>query len=78
MGVGGQRYAPGTLLSGKRPCTYCTDAWWAPGLIWTDVEKLALTGIQSTECATPNDLPSRLRYPGPKLILNLLDTVFVT
>jgi len=48
------------------------------GSVWTGVEKLALTGIQSTECANPNDLPSRLSCPGPKLILNLLDTVFVT
>jgi len=36
MGVGGQRYAPDALLSGKRPCTYCTEAGWAPGLVWTE------------------------------------------
>jgi len=48
------------------------------GPVGTGVENLALTGNQSPDCATLNDLPSRLPYPGPLFILNLLDAVYVT
>jgi hypothetical protein len=48
------------------------------GSVWTGVENLALTRIQSPDCPTRKDLPSRLHYSDPQLILNLLDAVFVT
>ena len=64
MGVGGQRYAPGALPSGKRAVTYCTGAVWVSGLFWTDVENLAPTGIRSPDSPSRSELLYRLRHPG--------------
>ena len=39
--MGGQRYAPCALPSGKRPGTQLTGAGWTPELVWIDAEYLA-------------------------------------
>jgi hypothetical protein len=64
MGVGGQRYTPGTLPSGKRPGTYFRVVGWAPGHVWTDVENLAPTGIRSLDRPSSDEPLYRLRHPG--------------
>jgi hypothetical protein len=35
---------------GKDPVSIVQEAGWAPGLVWTGAENLALTGIQSPDC----------------------------
>lgn len=40
-----QSQAPATLSLGKISSTHCTGAGWAPGLTWTSVKNLSLTGI---------------------------------
>jgi len=45
MGVGGQRHAPDALPPGRDLVPFAQDAGWAPGLVWTDAENLALSGF---------------------------------
>ena len=37
-------------------------AGWAPGPVWTDVENLTLTGIQTPDHPAPSQSLYRLRY----------------
>ena len=45
--VSGQQHAAATLYPGKDPVPIVQEAGWAPGPVWTGVENLVLTRIQS-------------------------------
>jgi len=49
MGVGGQRHAPVALPP------IVQEVGWPPELVLTDVENLAPTGIQSSDCPTRSE-----------------------
>ena len=40
-----------------------SEAGWAPGLVWTGIENLASTGIQSPDHLTCSELLHHLHYP---------------
>ena len=46
----------------KDPVSIVQEAGWAPGPVWTGVENLAPTGIQSPDRPTRSQLLYRLRY----------------
>jgi hypothetical protein len=47
---------------GKDPVPIVQEAGWAPGLVWTGAENLALTGIRSLDRPARSQLLNRLRY----------------
>jgi hypothetical protein len=47
---------------GKDPVPTVQEAGWAPGLVWTDAENLAQTGIRSPERAARSQSLYRLSY----------------
>ena len=49
MGLGGESHASAALPPGNRPGTTVQEAGWTPGLVWTDTEYLAPTGIRSPD-----------------------------
>jgi hypothetical protein len=62
-GVRGQRHAPAALYPGKDPVPIIQEAGWAPGPVWTGVESLAPTGIQSPDHPASSQSLYELRYP---------------
>jgi hypothetical protein len=55
---------PGRFTPGNEPVPTVEEVGWAPGPVWTDVEKLALTGIRSQDRPAGSKSLYRLRYPG--------------
>ena len=53
MGVGGQSHALAALLPKREPVPILQEAGWAAGPGWTSAEKMAPTGIRTT------DIPAR-------------------
>ena len=47
----------------KDPVPIVQEAGWAPGLVWTGTENLALTGIRSPDCPAHIQSLYWLRYP---------------
>jgi hypothetical protein len=66
MGVDGQRHAPTAVLREKDPVPIVQEAERSPGPVWTGVENLASTGIQSADCPARSESQYRLSYPGPR------------
>ena len=64
MGMGGQRHAPAAFTPGKEPVPIVQEAGWAPGPVWTGVENLAPTGIQTPDCPAHSESLYWLHYPG--------------
>ena len=65
VGVGGKRHAPAALLPGMTRYPLYRRLCGSPGLVWTDAENLAPTGIRSPDRPPRSELLYRLRYPGP-------------
>jgi len=51
------------LTPGKDPVPIVQEAGWAPGPVWTGVENLTPTRIQSPDRPTSSQLLYQLRYP---------------
>ena len=63
-GIGLSTPRPGRLTPGKEPLPIIQDAGWAPGLVWTGAENLALTGVRSPDRPARSESLYRLNYPG--------------
>jgi len=61
--VRGQRHTPAALYPRKDLVPIVQEAGWATGLVWTGVEHLAPTGIQSPDHPAYSQLKYRLCYP---------------
>ena len=74
----GQRHAPAALYPGKDTVPIVQEAGWAPGLVWTGAENLALTGIRSPDRSTRSQSLYQLSYPtDEELILRYPYYLFV-
>jgi len=62
MRVGGERYGPATLPTGKEPGTHCIG-----GSVRTNAENLASTFFRSADSSAHNESLNRLRHPGPQV-----------
>ena len=51
------------LTPGQDPVPIVQEAGWASGLVWTDAENLAPTGIRSPDHPARRQSLYRLRYP---------------
>lgn len=60
----GQRQTLAILPLGQNPSTRFTDAGWASGSVWTDVESRAPTGIQTRDRSVRSESLQIQRYPG--------------
>ena len=58
---------PRLLYPRERPGTHCIGGWWVPGLIWTVVENLVPTGIQSPDHPLRNESLYQLSCPAPEM-----------
>ena len=58
----GQRRAQPAPYPWERPGTHFTGGWVGSGPVWTGVENLAATGIQSPDRPARRQLLYRLRY----------------
>jgi len=56
---------PGRFTRRKDPVPTVLEAGWAPGLVWTGAENLAVTGSRSPDRPARSQLLYRLSYPGP-------------
>ena len=54
------------LTPGKDPVPIVQEAWWAPGPVWTGVENLAPTGIQSPDRPARSSVAIPTKLPGPQ------------
>jgi len=70
-GVGWSTQYPGLFAAGKRPNIHCTRGRVDPGPVWTGAERIALTGIRSTDRPARNDSLYRLHYPDPRILIGL-------
>jgi hypothetical protein len=61
--VDGQRHARLLYPRERDPIPIQQETGWAPGPVWTDAEKLALTGLRSTDRPARSEWLYRLRYP---------------
>ena len=63
---------------GKHSVPVVQEAGWAPGLVWTGAENLALTGIRSPDRSTRSQSLYQLSYPtDEELILRYPYYLFV-
>ena len=59
---------PGRFTPGKETRQTLWEAGWAPGLVCTDAENLALTGTRSPDLAIPSESPYRLSNRDPHYV----------
>ena len=66
-GVGGQRYGPAVLPSGKRPGTHCTGGWVGPRAGLDGCGKSRPHRDLISVRPARSELLYRLNYPDPKI-----------
>jgi hypothetical protein len=71
-GRGWSSPGPDNFIRGKRPGTDFTRDGWAPGLVWTGAENLALPRIRSTDRPARKESLTDYGVPAHSKISNML------